>query len=114
MSGLLYRFPQWAEEHVGSRRPVRVERWFTERGLQLSDETWRKFLRDEPPPTIVLETWSLICEVSECRLSEFFEYTPTGGALPPRRNPKKLVRTLSKPGVAEPPNPADFIRSSDV
>jgi hypothetical protein len=115
-----YLFPSWARETVGSTRPAYVQRWFASRGLNLTRETWRKFLGPRPPASVVLKTWERICEASGEPLSTFVEVKPTGPAPepvplpPPASKPKLEPQKPDAPQRPAPPSPADFRRSFDA
>jgi hypothetical protein len=114
-----YLFRSWARTTIGSTQPAAAQRWFADRGLNLSRETYRKFLSPRPPASLMLSTWERICEASGEPLSTFVEVKPSGPAPeptpPPPPAPKAKDRT-PKPGAPQRPAPpclADFARSFD-
>lgn len=114
MSG--YRFPAWARETIGSDQPAEVRRWFSERGLDLTRETWRKFLRDGAPPSFLVTTWQDICEASKESFSRFFDYQPSDRPPVVRRRPapRRSGRAAARPSIPPPPSPRDFFGGRDA
>lgn len=100
-----YRFEEWVREELGDCTDEDVRVYFAERGLPMSEETWRK-LRRGLISELRIETWCRICDVTGRPLSYFIDYEPLGlppdpQPLPPkaRRRPRSIEPAPKHPGT---------------